>query len=405
MYDRGPKKSYFSLIHLFLLIAFSATLLIFMTPRLITAGEIDSGKANSYRVLPPIESGDLAIFPVVKNSGSKSVGWQYITLDEGLNSKEVVVTEAGRVQGLVRHRPGGWPGIRQGDQVNNLVLINNSSKPLILLAGEIVTGGKQDRVIAKDRIVPPQSDPIDLSVFCIEPGRWIASSEQFGAAGKPGLGFMVQPMVRKQAMVAQDQEQVWNAVGGAIHGMEAAAAAPLNVVAMGGGGSYAKAMEQQSVEQKVDEAGQKLLQSREQILTKLRQEHAVGVVAAIRGEIVWADIFADSELLNKYWTKLIRSYAAEALTSHEQADAAATVADAQRFINSASTGHETSEGDAGVYRYSEMHSGNITSFVLSVLLPGTDFDVHTSKVKSEQLAPRFPRGPVPIPHLYPIEPR
>jgi hypothetical protein len=30
-----------------------------------------------------------------------------------------------------------------------------------------VTGGKQDRVIGKDRIVPPESDPVDLGVFCV----------------------------------------------------------------------------------------------------------------------------------------------------------------------------------------------------------------------------------------------
>ena len=66
-----------------------------------------------------------------------------------------------------------------------------------------MTGGKQDRVIAKDRIVPPGSDPIDLSVFCIEPGRWVESSPVFGASAKaPVASFMVQPTIREQAMVA-----------------------------------------------------------------------------------------------------------------------------------------------------------------------------------------------------------
>ncbi|MEI9970328.1 MAG: DUF6569 family protein [Terracidiphilus sp.] len=59
-----------------------------------------------------------------------------------------------------------------GDEVNTLVLVNHSKRPLLLLAGEIVTGGKQDRIVAKDRIVPADADPIDLGVFCIEPGRW-----------------------------------------------------------------------------------------------------------------------------------------------------------------------------------------------------------------------------------------
>ena len=67
-----------------------------------------------------------------------------------------------------------------GAQVNQLVLVNNSKRPLILLAGEIVTGGKQDRVIGKDRIIPAESDPMDLGVFCVEPGRWVGSSDRFG---------------------------------------------------------------------------------------------------------------------------------------------------------------------------------------------------------------------------------
>jgi hypothetical protein len=83
--------------------------------------------------------------------------------------------------------------------VNTLVLVNHSKRPLLLLAGEIVTGGKQDRIVAKDRIVPADADPIDLGVFCIEPGRWTESSANFGAAGKSALkSFMVQPEVRER---------------------------------------------------------------------------------------------------------------------------------------------------------------------------------------------------------------
>ncbi len=48
-------------------------------------------------------------------------------------------------------------------------------------------------------------------------------------------------------------------------------------------------------------------QSREQALATLRQEHAIGVVVAVRGEVIWADIFSDTELLTRYWTKLVRS--------------------------------------------------------------------------------------------------
>lgn len=354
---------------------------------------------GSYRVLAPIESGNLLLFPVVESG--KTPPSPFITLDEGIKSGAVEVTEAGRVGGLVRPRPnqgaidGGilhpmlpQPQIYRGDQVNTLVLVNNSDKPLLLLAGEIVTGGKQDRVIAKDRIVPAGSDPIDLNVFCIEPGRWTEATPVFGASAKsPAMSLMVQPSVRAKAMVDKNQQEVWNSVHGSI-AAAMQAPAPLSAgPAMGGPSfsslgttSYARAMQNSAVSAKVDEAAAPVMKSREQVLEKLREQHAVGVVVAIRGEIVWADIFADTDLLARYWTKLVRSYAAESLLEG-QTRGTPTIADAQHFLDASAGGTETSIGDVGVYRYRELRSSGTETFVLESLLSGIDYDVHISKVK------------------------
>lgn len=374
----------------------------------VAAGQVES---SGYKVLKPIESGDLTLFPVVRTNGKMLPADQFLTLDEGLKNGEVEVTEAGKVRGLVRSRSGATPAYR-GDQVNTLVLVNNSKRPLLLLAGEIVTGGKQDRVIAKDRIVPAGGEPIDLSVFCIEHGRWTESSEKFGATAKTSTGsFMVQPAVRQEAMVAKDQQQVWNSVNGAITTMASAAAAPMatagshgtvtstvdvqteSVVVNRATGSpiynsgaplattsYAKAMQTQAVSAKVDEAAAGLMQSREQALAALRQEHAVGVVVALRGEVIWADIFSDTELLSRYWMKLVRSYAAEGLGAG-RGYKTATIADGQKFLDAAAHGRETSEGEVGVYRYREVKADGTDSFALESLLPGTGYDVHVSKLK------------------------
>ena len=349
------------------------------------AGGPVPGGGSGYRVLAPIESGNLLLFPVVRADG-KSVDTPFITLDEGLKSGEVEVTEAGRAQGLVRPRGHNTGNAYRGDEVNTLVLVNHSKKPLLLLAGEIVTGGKQDRIIAKDRIVPADADPIDLSVFCIEPGRWTESSSSFGVAGKSSArSFMVQPAVRERAMAAQDQQQVWDSVHGAIAQMEVAAAPASSSESHGyvpsaRTTSYAKVMQNDAVSDKVDEAAAPVMQAREQVLARLRDEHAVGVVVAVRGEIIWADLFANPDLLARYWTKLVRSYAAESLTEGED-HAAPSVADAQRFLDAPAGGRETSEGEVGVYRYREFKNGNAETFVLESLLPGTGYDVHTSKMK------------------------
>jgi hypothetical protein len=204
---------------------------------------------------------------------------------------------------------------------------------------------------------------------------------------------MVQPTVREKAMVAKDQQQVWDSVHGAITEMAVVTAAAPSlsetvtvengaVTGLGGGmgtTSYAKAMQNSAVAEKVDEAAAPM-KARERVLEQLRQEHAVGVVVAVRGEIVWADLFASTDLLSRYWVKLVRSYAAESLTGEERLGAP-TLAEAQHFLDAPSSGRESSEGEVGVYRYRELHTGGTETFVLESLLPGAGYDVHTAKMK------------------------
>ena len=243
------------------------------------AGGPAQGEGGPYRVLAPIVSGNLLLFPVVRGDGKFTGETPFITLDEGLKSGEVEVTEAGRARGLVRPRGHNSGSAYSGDEVNTLVLVNHSKRPLLLLAGEIVTGGKQDRIVAKDRIVPADADPIDLSVFCIEPGRWTESSATFGAAGKSAAkSFMVQPEVRERAMVDQDQQQVWNSVNGAISQMEVAAAPPvgfrwvgprrLAIAALSAQPATPRPCRTRRVSEKVDEAAAPVMNAREQVLAR-----------------------------------------------------------------------------------------------------------------------------------------
>ncbi|HMC29956.1 MAG TPA: DUF6569 family protein, partial [Candidatus Angelobacter sp.] len=162
--------------------------------------------SNDYKILAPITHGDLTIFPVV--SAKVHDTSDFITLDEGIRSGDVVVTEVGNLHSTMQRRPPYQPRSYGGAEVNRLVLVNNSKHPLILLAGEVVTGGKQDRVVGKDRIVPAESDPVDLAVFCVEHGRWIETSTKFDTHAS----VMLQPSVRMKAMADQDQQKVWDEV-------------------------------------------------------------------------------------------------------------------------------------------------------------------------------------------------
>ena len=78
----------------------------------------------------------------------------------------MVVTEAGSCKD---YSPG-FPQLSPptGSRSQSLDIDQQLRSSVVLLAGEVVTGGKQDRVIGVDRIVPAEIWPIDLSVFCVE---------------------------------------------------------------------------------------------------------------------------------------------------------------------------------------------------------------------------------------------
>ncbi len=353
------------------------------------AGEVSP--ASGYKVLEPIAHGNLTVFPVVA-AKSYPTG-EFLTLDEGLRSGEVVVTEAGNVQGLIRRHQA--PAIRHdGAQVNRLVLVNNSKRPLLLLAGEIVSGGKQDRVIGKDRIVLPESDPIDLSVFCVEPGRWVASSDKFGASeavyggaatgaanSPPPMAIMAQPSVRAKAMGDKNQQEVWDAVNAQKEQVtvEVSATAPAVATEMAQVSSYAKVNENQEVKKRVDAIAKPIEQNYQSLIRQLHDRNAVGVVVAVNGRIIWADIFASTDLLEKYWPKLVRSYASEAVVTRAK-EVEVTASRAQAFLADMEGRRETIESEPGIYRHTEITGDGFRAFSLTSLLPKTGFDVHVAKM-------------------------
>ncbi len=324
---------------------------------------------SGYTVLAPIRHGNLTVFPVVATRSYDTQ--EFLTLDEGLRSGEVIVTESGSAQPLMRRRRTPTP---PGAQVNQLVLVNNSKRALILLAGEIVTGGKQDRVIGKDRIIPAESDPIDLNVFCVEPGRWTGSSEKFDARN----GAMAQPAVRAKAMAEKDQAQVWSEVGKAREAMSLAVPAPAAPAVMGTS-SYAGVMQNEQVKQQVDSVAEPIQRNYQSLIQQLRNQNAVGVAVAVNGQMVWADIFASTNLLEKYWPKLVRSYAAEAVVTRTK-DRGADIKLAQEFLNHLDGRHETVDSEPGLYRHTEIAGDGFRAFELTSLLPKTGFDLHLAKM-------------------------
>jgi hypothetical protein len=344
-------------------------------------------KLPQYRAMPGITQDSLTIYPIITDRSFDTS--RFMTLDEGIQSGTVIVREAGQDAGLVRPRLDGgvwrerpWPPIDStGPRVNQLALINRSDRPLLLLAGEIVTGGKQDRVVARDRIVPAHSSPVPLDVFCVEPDRWIGASAGFGATA-PAIA---QPSVRRKAMADQNQQEVWNAVAKS----RSAFAASVPGVRAGeieSSSSYAAALRNGAVSARLGVIAAPIERSYEKLLPQLRTRNAVGVVVAVNGRILWADVFASPSLLDKYWPKLIRSYAAEALGAHSVPvkNDGTSQTDAQEFVSRLYGDRENVVTEPGIYRNSEFQAPDYDVLVLTSLLPNSSYRVHIAKMRLDR---------------------
>ncbi len=192
------------------------------------------GGVQELRPLAPVSYKNLTIFPVMGRDLQGSDA--YITLDEGTKAGTVVITERGggqSAQAPLRH-PRSASAQRQniaytggGASVNELALVNRSGKKLLLLAGEVVVGGKQDRIVQEDRLIPPVSIPVALNVFCVEHGRWTPRNAGYSSGGGSGrapvasvpddgkfssLGAVAHPKLRAAAQDKKVQGEVWKEV-------------------------------------------------------------------------------------------------------------------------------------------------------------------------------------------------
>jgi hypothetical protein len=138
-------------------------------------------------------------------------------------------------------------------------------------------------------------------------------------------------------------------------------------------------MENKEVQKQVDSVAAPVERNYESVVHQLRDKNAVGVVVAVNGEIVWADIFASTQLLQKYWPKLVRSYATEAVITRAKL-AQVSTKDAQKFLDNLTARHETSDIEPGVYRQTEITGDGFKVFELMSLLPKTGFAVHIAKM-------------------------
>lgn len=110
-----------------------------------------AASAAEARISGPYESGNLSVFLIHAEpaTGGGSAAGAYLTLDEALATGQAAVYETG--------------------DVNELEVQNRSKdRALFIQAGDIVKGGRQDRVLSVDLILPPGSGKTPITAFCVE---------------------------------------------------------------------------------------------------------------------------------------------------------------------------------------------------------------------------------------------
>ncbi len=181
--------------------------------------------------------------------------------------------------------------------VNNLYIENKSKDTLYIMAGEIVQGGKQDRVIAQDMVIPPNSGKINLSVFCVEKGRWAykKSKNKNNFEGYYGVSSIA---LRKVVDTEQKQQKVWK---------EVARSNAKNAV-KSGTSAY--------TEQKKNTKFKKEYTGYVQFFkNKFKgQRDVIGVIVATGDRVVGCDMFASPHLFQSQYQNLLGSYINEAVT-------------------------------------------------------------------------------------------
>lgn len=225
----------------------------------------------------PFNYRNLTIVPVYAKTVKDKT--DYVTLDEAVRKGYLTISEL------------------DGGRVPQVRLSNNSGHYILLVAGEILTGCRQDRLVGRDALIGPKSKDIILPVYCSEQGRWTYKSNKFFSEDS-----QAEPYLRGQIYAQKSQSAIWNGI--AKHSRK------LSVRSESG------ALQDVYRDKRVAGEMQTYIDKLEDF--PRLEEDAVGVVVGLGDKIIGIDIFANPAVFNSLWPKLLKSYAALAISEEGQ---------------------------------------------------------------------------------------
>jgi hypothetical protein len=229
---------------------------------------------------------------------------------------------------------------------------NVGDDEVFVQAGEIVKGGRQDRVLSMDLLLPPDSGRVPIAAFCVESGRWAARGQEdprqfstaaaampsheaklamhnYVAAAPVGRNSDARAAIaRHQADAIARQAEIWAKVGETQEQLSRSIGAPV-----------AASASPSSLQLSLESA--KLKEAQAPYIDALQavgetNDDIVGYIFAINGKISGADVYVSSTLFRKMWGKLLTANVTEAIGRKREAGTAPpSPDDVQAFLTAA----------------------------------------------------------------------
>ena len=229
--------------------------------------------------------------------------------------------------------------VHETSNVNVLAVENRSpDHELFVQSGDIVKGGKQDRMAATDMLLPPMSGAVAMPAHCVEQGRWTGRGAEDAHKFKSSLRCAVGNEM-KLANYSRQQGAVWQTVSDNQNKLNTTLQTTVNAAASPT--SFQLTLEAPVIEAKVAEYEAALMAGAD-------RDGVVGVVFVVNGQVTGAEVYGSSALFRKAWPKLLNAAAVEAVRDHTDKLTAAppSAREVERFLAYGATPEPAVSGES-----------------------------------------------------------
>ena len=236
----------------------------------------------------------------------------YMTLDEAIEREQIEVTE-----------------VSESGSVPDLRLINRGKQKVLIIEGEELQGAKQNRIVNSTFLIDSNCELV-IPVSCVEEGRWSYRSERF----RSGKTFMPASIKREHQQAVSEsldrgegfrsnQSTIWEEIS-----------------------AKGERMQAESSTGAMSELFNKEETRLSDFVRAFRPvDCQVGAVFGINGKIAGAECFGYNDTCSRFFDRLVRSYALDAIDWIDEGSASSVRTDKGRsFLESVG---KNQDGDPG----------------------------------------------------------